>query len=295
MKFLITGSSGLVGWQVTKDLVKSANQIYSCYHNFKPEAGTVVKMDLTNSENITDVIGRTKPDVVLHLAAITNVDQCEKEQDLAIKVNTKATETISKESAKQDAFLVYVSTDYVFDGERRMQKELDITNPINFYGKSKLGGEKAVISAAKKWCIIRTSTPFGFHPIKRSFPLWIAENLQAKKEISIVTDQFTSPTYIPNLSQMLLEISLRQINGIIHLAGRTRISRFEMAGLVADKLHLDKKLLKPTSINEMKWIAKRPKDSSLDISKANSILKEKPMDVEEGLDHFIKQIKSLVS
>ncbi|MGI0010102.1 MAG: SDR family oxidoreductase [Nitrosopumilaceae archaeon] len=121
MKFLVTGSAGLVGSQVVKDLSESNNQIYSCYHNSKPELGIATPMDLTNSESIIKVIENTKPDAIIHLAAMTDVDLCETERELALKINGKATEIISKQAAKQRAFFVYVSTDYVFDGEKGMK------------------------------------------------------------------------------------------------------------------------------------------------------------------------------
>jgi dTDP-4-dehydrorhamnose reductase len=290
MKFLVTGSAGLIGSQVVKDLTNSKNQVYSCYHNSKPEFGIPTQLDLLNPENIIKTIENIKPDAIIHLAAMTNVDLCEKEKDLALKINAKATEIISQQAAKHNSFFVYVSTDYVFDGEKGMKKENDATNPIDHYGKSKLEGENAVRDLASSWCIVRTSTPFGIHPQKKSFPLFVIENLKAKKEISVITDQYTSPTYVPNLSKMVIEIATRQIVGIMHVAGATRISRYEMAELIADKLSLDKKLFKPTIINEMNWIAKRPKDSSLDVSQAFSILNEKPQAIEQSLDYFIQEL-----
>ena len=291
MKFLVTGSSGLVGNQIVKDLSQSTNQVYSCYNDAKPEYGIPTLMNLENGESITRTIEKTKPDVIIHLAAMTNVDLCETEKELALKINAKATEMIAKESAKHQAFLLYLSTDYVFDGESGMKKENDITNPVDYYGKSKLDGEKALDDMASAWCIARTSTPFGLHKTKKSFPLFVAENLKAKKQVTIVTDQFTSPTYVPNLSKMLIEISIRQITGIIHAAGATRLSRYDMASLVADKLHLDQDLIKPITMKEMNWIAKRPKDSSLDVSKATQILNEKPMKLELALDLFLNELK----
>ena len=107
-----------------------------------------------------------------------------------------------------------------------------------------------------------------------------------------MTDQFTSPTYAPNLSKMLIEITTRQIVGIIHLAGATRISRYNLAEMVAEKLNLDKKLLLPTKIDEMAWKSQRPKDSSLDVSLATEILNEKPQKIQQSLDLLIDEIKS---
>ena len=292
MKFLVTGSSGLVGSQVVHDLVKSEHQVYSCYNDSKPCHGTPIHLELANDKKITEIIASIRPDVIIHLAAMTNVDLCEKEKELALKINAKATETLAKQAARHGSFFVYVSTDYVFDGEKGMKKESDMPSPIDYYGYSKYQGELAVQDMASSWCIARTSTPFGMHPTRKSFPIFVAENLGAKKEISVVTDQYTSPTYVPNLSQMLIEISTRQIVGVIHLAGATRISRYDMATLVAEKVGLEKSLLKPTTMNDMSWIAKRPRDSSLDVSKATQILQEKPLTVEEGLDRFMSEMKT---
>jgi len=266
MKFLITGSAGLVGSKVVKDLIKQNHTVYSCYHDEKPEYGIPIQLDLMDQDKTIQTLQETKPDRIIHLAAMTNVDLCEMEKELATQINVKATETIAKQAAKQQAFFVYVSTDYVFDGIKGMKKEDDSTIPLGFYGKSKLEGEFTLNKLASSWCIARTSTPFGIHHKKKSFPLWIKENLEAKKEIPVLVDQFTSPTYVPNLSKMLIEVATRQITGVIHLAGATRISRYNLAELVADKSSLDKKFLIPTKTDNMTWKSQRPKDSSLDVS-----------------------------
>jgi len=291
LKFLVTGSAGLVGQQVVKDLSKS-NQVFSCYNESKPEYGDSVKMDLKNYEMVSSVLTEIKPDVVIHLGAMTGVDLCEKEKTSASEINTKATEIIAKECSKLNSFLVYVSTDYVFDGNLGMYKEDDVTNPLGFYGESKLEGEKVVQNFSTNWCIARTSTPFGLHPTKKSFPMWVIENLQKQKQIDVLIDQFTSPTYIPNLSRMLIEISERRITGIIHAAGASKISRYQMASMVSDKLNLDGTLLKQISMNKMKWVAQRPKDSSLDVSRASFILNEKPQKIDQSLNLFIDEMKS---
>ena len=291
LKVLVTGSAGLVGQQVVKDL-SNTHQVFSCYNKLKPEYGDSVKMDLKNCEMISSILTEKKPDIVIHLGAMTGVDLCEKEKTSASEINTKATEIIAKECSKLNSFLVYVSTDYVFDGNLGMYKEDNVTNPLGFYGESKLEGEKVVQNFSTNWCIARTSTPFGLHPTKKSFPMWVIENLQKQKQIDILIDQFTSPTYIPNLSRMLIEISERRITGVIHTAGASKISRYQMASMVSDKLNLDGALLKQISIDKMKWVAQRPKDSSLDVSRASSILNEKPQKIDQSLNLFIDEMKS---
>lgn len=293
MKFLVTGSAGLIGRQVVKDISTQNYQVHASYHKTKPEFGIPIRLDLTNLNEISKIMNKIKPDSIIHLAAFTNVDLCEKEKDLAMKVNAKATHVLAKEAAKYDSFFLYVSTDYVFDGNQGMRKENDKTSPLGFYGKSKLEGEKALYNLASNWCIARTSTPFGTHPTKKSFPLWIIENLKQKKEIKVVADQFTSPTYIPNLSKMLIEIATKQLVGIYHVAGASKISRYNLAELIAEKMKIDKKLLKPIPMDEMKLQAQRPKDSSLDVSKASIILNEKPKKIEESIDLFLTDLEKL--
>ena len=291
MKILVTGSAGLIGRQLVKDLLES-DEVFSCYNKSKPEHGTSVKMDLLNHETISNVVSEKKPEVVIHLGAMTGVDLCETEQGNAFTINSQATEILAKECSKINAFIVYVSTDYVFDGNAGMYKENDTTNPLGFYGKSKLLGEKSIQNFSSNWCIARTSTPFGLHPTKKSFPVWVIENLKKQKQIDILSDQFTSPTYIPSLSRMLIEISKKHITGIIHVAGASKISRYKMARLVSEKMGLDGKLLREVSINELKMEAKRPKDSSLNVSKAASILNQKPQKIDHSLNLFIDEIKN---
>jgi dTDP-4-dehydrorhamnose reductase len=290
MKFLVTGSAGLVGSQVVKDLTQQNHVVYSCYHDELPSHGTPIHLDLTDSAKIIQVLQETKPDRIIHLAAMTNVDLCETEKELATLLNVKSTETLAKQAAKQNIFFVYVSTDYVFDGIQGMKKENDTTNPLGFYGKTKLEGEITLNNLASNWCIARTSTPFGIHNTKKSFPLWVKENLESKKEIPVLDDQFTSPTHVPNLSKMLIEIATRQITGVIHLAGASRISRYELAELISDRLNFDKSLLKPTKTDEMNWKAQRPKDSSLDVSLATEILNEKPQTIQQSIELFLSEL-----
>ena len=291
MKFLVTGSAGLIGSQIVKDLVQKNHTTYSCYHDKKPLQGIPTHLDLSDENQIIEILQEIKPDRIIHLAAMTGVDLCESEKELATLINTKATEILAKQAAKQNIFFLYVSTDYVFNGINGMKKEDDPSNPLGFYGKSKLEGELVLNKLASIWCIARTSTPFGIHPTKKSFPLWVKENLEAKKQIPVLIDQFTSPTYVPNLSKMLIEIATRQLVGIYHTSGSTKISRYDFAEMVAEKLNLDKKFLQAASMSEMSWKAQRPKDSSLDVSLAVEILNEKPQKIEQSLNLFLHALE----
>ena len=287
MKYLVTGSSGLIGNQIVYDLEKSGQTVYSCYNDIKPRYGVSTKLDLLNLENIHQTFQQLKPDIIIHSAALTDVEKCELEPSLANSINAKATEIIAKEAEHFGSHLIYLSTDYVFDGKKGLYNETDIPNPLNQYGRTKLLGEKNTESYTSKYSIIRTSTPFGTNSSKKTFPIWLLENIKKNTKVNLLEDQFTSPTYVPNLSKMILEISLRNLKGFFHLSGSTRISRFEFAKMIVQKLNLDQSLLNPVKINAMSWKATRPLDSSLDISKAESILNTKPLSIEKSLQEYI--------
>lgn len=287
MRVLVTGSAGLVGSQVARDLVGAGHEVYSGYNAARPGCGNPTRLDLADPGCIRGAVSRAAPDAVIHLAAMTDVDGCESQPGLAMRINAGATGDVAREAARLGAFFLYVSTDYVFDGTRGMRAEGDSTNPLGRYGESKLAGEAAAAASAPGWAVARTSTPFGPHPARKPFPAWVREGLEAGREVPALVDQFTSPTFVPNLSRMLIEIATRRIAGTIHAAGATRISRYGLAEMVAERLGLDGGLLRPARMEQMGWAARRPSDSSLDVSRAARILREKPMRAEESLDLFL--------
>lgn len=291
-KFLITGASGNIGLQLVNDLHKKNYEIFPCYHNNKLEFENSIYLDLKNEQEIKNIFSTIKPDVVIHLAAITNVDFCESNPNETSTVNVNATKFLAELSEKYNSFFVYVSTDYVFDGVQGSYKETDEPNPINFYGKSKLEGERIVQNINKKWCIARTSTPFGNYNAEKTFPGWIIQELRKGNQLDILQDQFTSPTYIPNLSEMLIEISEKELTTIIHTAGVSRISRYDFALQISKKFDLDESLINPTIMENMNWVATRPKDSSLDVSLASNLLDTKPLEIEASLDLFLNNFSN---
>jgi dTDP-4-dehydrorhamnose reductase len=278
MKIFITGGSGLLGSKIAEiALEKYGHEVYTGYCHNKPEFGEPVKFDLAKD---LDIIHTVKPEVIIHTAALTNVDECESNKELAYKINVKGTKRVAEIANELEAFLVYVSTDYVFSGYKGMYKEEDEANPIDYYGYTKLLGEKSCE------CIARPCVIYGAKPAsgKVNFALWLINKLRNREEVKIVTDQYITPTLNTSLAMMLLEISERRFKGIFHTAGATRVSRHEFALRIADKLGLDKDLVIPSRMEEMAWLAKRPKDSSLDTSKTSRYLKEKPYSLDKALE-----------
>lgn len=180
--------------------------------------------------------------------------------------------------------MVYISTDYVFDGEKGLYVEEDTPNPINHYGVTKLEGENQVKKLCKNYVILRTSVLYGWHSWKQNFVTWVINSLKQKKEISIVEDHSNTPTLADNLAEITIEAVQKNLRGLYHASGSQRISRYEFAQQITKAFNLNQNLIKPTKTNQITaWTAKRPKDSSLNINKIRELLKTKPLNICEGL------------
>jgi len=291
LKLLITGASGLLGHKVAQLALKQKHEVYSIYKDHPINLGTPIKLDLNNLNEIARVIIKLKPHAIIHTAAYTNVDGCEINKDIAWKVNAEATKHIAIASTNMNAHLTYVSTDYVFDGEKGLYSEEDEPNPESYYGYTKLKGEELTKEHSQEWCITRTSVIYGWGQTQKlNFATWIINNLKQQKEVKILTDQYVSPTLNSNLAEMLLEIVSRRITGIFHTAGATRASRHEFALKLAQIFELNTNLIKPAKMNELPWKAKRPKDSSLNVSKASALLNAKPLKLNEALKRMKRRL-----
>lgn len=288
MRILVTGATGLLGSRLVEKLVKKGYHVYSGYNKHEPINGEPIKIDVTNENDVERTFNISKPDAVIHTAALTNVDECEVNKELAWKINVIGTKNIVNMSKNYNSFLIYVSTDYIFDGRKGMYKENDEPNPINYYGLTKLKGEEEVMRL-NNYSIVRTSVIYGSTPAsgKVNFALWVIENLRKRKEIKVVVDQWNSPTLNINLADMIIEILERKLNGIYHLAGATRINRYDFARLIAKTFELDENLIIPITSDQITWIAKRPQDSSLNITKALNVLMNKPLEIVKALS-FLK-------
>lgn len=285
MKVLVTGGAGLLGYNVVNVLVKAGFDVYATFHarRVDVEGAKWLYLDLEDVESIGEVVRAVRPDVVIHTAAYTDVDGCEVNREKAYRVNYLATRAMAKTAEK--AYVVYISTDYVFDGSRGMYREEDIPNPVNYYGFTKLLGEVAVQSRVERWAVVRVSGLYGFSPTgKKNFGVLVLEKLRAGAEVQAFYDQYLSPTYVYHLAEVLLKFVERQPVGVFHVAGE-RMSRYQFALAVAKALGVGEELVKPISITQASLVAKRPKDSSLDTAKARELGLFLPP-VEVSIRHF---------
>jgi dTDP-4-dehydrorhamnose reductase len=285
VKLLVTGASGLLGTRLCGLAVQRGYDVCSAYSQHAPVHGKAVRLDVTNGVSVEQVFGKVMPEVVVHAASLTDVDRCEREMGLAWRVNAVGTGNVAESCRKHGSFLVYVSTDYVFDGERGMYGEEDVAAPINYYGYTKLKGEQVVSAVLDRFCVARTSVIFGSNPAsgKANFVLWLVDRLRKNERVEIVCDRWNSPTLNTSLAEMILEVVERELTGTFHLSGRTRVDRFSFSRMVARVFGLDAGLLTATMSDRVSWVARRPRDSSLDTKKAKRVLVCRPLEVEEAL------------
>jgi dTDP-4-dehydrorhamnose reductase len=288
LKLLITGASGLYGSKLAQLALDRNIEVYSSDIQSLTVYGNFVKLDISGKEQVAEAFKTIKPDVVVHAATLTDVDKCETNKELAWKVNVEGTKNIADAARSTGSFLIYISTDYVFNGEKGRYKETDNPDPINYYGLTKLKAEE-IVQTRPEYFIARPSVIYGSTPAagKVNFALWLIETLRKGARVKIVTDQWNTPTLNTSLAEMTLEVIERRLTGIYHLCGATRVSRLEFAEQIAETFELNKGLIDSVLSSQFTWPAKRPMDSSLDTSKAQETLLNKPLKMDDAL----KQLK----
>lgn len=281
MKKILMIGSGLLGSKLAGIVVNEFTML-TTYKEHPPTTENYKSyyLDIINERDVTVLIKKLNPNYIIHTAALTDVDHCERDKRLAWNINVEGTKHLAEASKETGAKLIYISTDYVFDGEKGMYKENDPTNPIDYYGKTKLQGEK-VVNGLRDYIIVRPSVLYGWNPTKLNFVTWVIQVLKEGNEVRIVKDQFNTPTLADNLAELILTLIEKEECGIFHLSGSERISRFDFALKIAKIFDLNTDLIKPIASDQLNWIAKRPMDSSLDVTKISKI--RKPLNIEEAL------------
>lgn len=260
MKVLVTGANGQLGYDVVKELQK---RNIDCYGAARKD------FDLIDFEATEKFIINYMPDVIIHCAAYTAVDKAEDERELCYLVNASATRNIAEICKKIKAKMLYISTDYVFDGTKDGFYEVDDTpNPINVYGRSKLLGEQAVQRILEKYFIVRISWVFGEHG--NNFVKTMLRLGKEHKELCVVADQYGSPTYTADLVPLLVDIIKTDKYGIYHATNEGVCTWAEFAEEIFRIIDLNVKV-KHITTAEYNTRAKRPLNSRL--SKQNLIAK----------------------
>ena len=249
---LVTGSTGQLGSDVVKELLKRG------YSTLSPNRS---ELNLCSEDNIRNYILNSNCEAIVHCAAYTQVDKAEDEKDLCIKINATATKHIAKCAKILDIPMIYISTDYVFDGTKDGKyTENDETNPINIYGESKLAGEKYVQEILDKYYIVRTSWVFNING--KNFIETMLRLSKANNQLSIVNDQIGSPTYTKDLSRLLVDMLETSKYGLYHATNEGYCSWYEFANTIFKlaNINID---IKAINSNEYASRAKRPMNSKL--------------------------------
>ena len=256
MKILVTGAKGMLGQDLCP-VLEDADFVDEIVET------DIDNLDITNELLVQKVIKAEKPDIVIHCAAYTNVDRAEDERELAYKINVLGTENVSKACKSVNATMVFISTDYVFDGTKGQKYvPYDTPNPLNFYGKTKLEAENIVKKSCQKYYIVRTSWLYGLYG--KNFVETMLNLAQEDKELKVVDNQIGCPTWTVELSEALCDlIEEKPEYGIYHICGSGETSWYNFAKEIFKIANIKVKLL-PCSDKDCKTKAKRPKYSVLE-------------------------------
>jgi dTDP-4-dehydrorhamnose reductase len=249
MRILLTGASGQLGHELQRELAGNSFLFADQRH-----------FELTDP-NLAHKIIEQRPETIIHAAAYTDVDGCERDPDTAFQVNARGTRLVAEAAARIGARLVYISTDYVFDGMKsEPYSESDPVNPLNVYGRSKLQGEEAVLSVCPESLVVRTSWLYGAH--RKNFVKTILHLAAQQPEIRVVSDQQGSPTYARELAVVIAGLLGRGARGIVHAGGEGGCSWYELAAAILEEARIRCRNVPITTADACR-LAPRPRYSVL--------------------------------
>lgn len=284
---LVTGGSGLLGNAIVETLPRDAavTATYNSSPRSTPDA-EYKQLDLAERDRIVPLLREVDPDLIFHCAAITDLEYCEHNPDVAFEVNAGASEDIASYADQHGTDLVYISTDAVYGGKRSFSREQDQLEPENVYAETKVDAERRVRHAHEDPLIVRT-TIHGLSPgDKTSLSEWIYETLAAGESISLFEDAHFSPLYAPDLADLLVGAVANGGTGTYNFAAPERLSKLEFGQLLADVFGLPSHLISPSKQSEFGFDAPRPNDISLSVEKATRELGLTFPSVETGLERM---------
>ncbi len=294
---LVTGSNGLLGQKITQQvlLTKQFNLVATSKGPDRYPAGTgyiYADMDILDPVAVKNVVEIHKPDAIIHTAAMTNVDTCEDQKELAYQLNVTAVKTLVELCQIHNIQLVHLSTDFIFDGENGPYDEMAAPNPLSYYGQTKLEAEEVIKNAQGKWAILRTIIVYGIvSDMSRSnIVLWAKGALEKGAPINVVNDQWRMPTLAEDLADCCLLAVEKNAFGVYNASGKDMMSISELVGKVADYWHLDKSLINEISADTLNQTAKRPARTGFILDKTIRELGYNPHSFEEGLQILDQQL-----
>ena len=256
------------------------------------EMKDVIQLDISDHKKISDLIDKEKPDIVINCAGRNDIDFLEKNPEQAIAINSIGPEIIAKKCEECNSRLVHISTDSIFDGQKGMYDENDVPNPKNIYAKTKLEGEKKVTKECSNSVIVRTNF-YGIDNSRKYLFNNMLEKLKQKQDIIGFDDVHFTPLSVENLSQQITDVTFSNYNGIIHLGSDKKISKYEFCKSMAQKLGFGENYVKQGSIDNLSFIAERPKNTSLNNKVSKSIVKHKSIEFEDWLESKKDEIMEL--
>ena len=297
-RILITGANGLLGQELVARLSSSPEcDVLATGRDEQPRFSGhscgYTQLDITEPDEIRHLFTDFAPGVVINCAAMTQVDDCERDREACWRVNAQAVTDLAEQCRAHSTRLVQLSTDFVFDGTEPLYRETDRPNPVNYYGKAKLAAENAAREAGRdQWAIVRTILVYGTgENLSRSnIALWIIDELMNGRTIHVVTDQERTPTYAHDLAAGIERLVRYGKTGIYHLGGREMLSVYDFAHAVARVLDLDPSLIEPTDKTKFKQDATRPPRTGLITLKAESELGYRPRPLDQALRHLGKRL-----
>jgi dTDP-4-dehydrorhamnose reductase len=279
---LVTGGSGLLGSNLVRLLRDRFRVFYTYNENYvKMKKATPIRMNFMRDYEISDKILYIRPDIIINCAAITSIGECERDRELAFCVNTYGAKVMADACKKIGSKLIQISADAVFDGKKGMYTEQDRTNPVNYYGFTKLQAERM----ARTWensVIIRTNF-YGFGVNGNSLVEVILEKLKNRERMRIPDDLLSTPILVDHLGLAIIELINKDSIGTYNIAGAEKISRFDLATRLAKTFGLNEGLIEPISTKHLPLKVELAADTSLDISKASKELGIKMLDINSGL------------
>ena len=282
---LFTGSSGQLGFACKEIFPSKFNSLFTS----KNAQNESCFLDISNEQSIKTALDRFRPDVVVNLAAYTDVDGCEKSPKVSKEINLEGLKNLCNNF---DGHIIQISTDYVFDGESGPYLEKDKTNPISVYGKHKLAAENFLIENRSKYSIIRSNVLYGNVKSKACFLAWVVGSLSSSQKINVVEDQWGNPTSVYSLARFISFVVKNSVYGLYHYADKGIMSRYDFAIMIAKIFKLNPSLIIPIQSSQLKQRASRPMQSGLLTKKIEQQLEIEPRTVETCLLDIRKKLAS---